>query len=41
MMDGRIAARRTRREMRGTGEDLEALFFHITEGEKKKAEDGK
>lgn len=34
MMDGKIAARRTRREIEGSGEDLEALFFKITEGEK-------
>jgi ABC-2 type transport system ATP-binding protein len=34
MMDGRIAARRTRKEMEGSGEDLEALFFKITEGDK-------
>lgn len=34
MMNGRIAARRTRRDMEGSGEDLEALFFHITEGKK-------
>lgn len=32
MMNGRIAARRTRREIEGSGEDLETLFFHITEG---------
>lgn len=34
MMDGRISARRTRMEIEGSGEDLEALFFKITEGEK-------
>ena len=34
MMDGRIAARRTRREIEGSGEDLEALFFKITESDK-------
>ncbi len=34
MIDGRIAARRTREEIEGSGEDLEALFFKITEGEK-------
>ena len=33
MMNGRIAARRTRKEMEGSGEDLEQLFFKITEGE--------
>lgn len=34
MMEGRIAARGTREEIEGSGEDLEALFFKITEGEK-------
>lgn len=34
MMDGKIAVRRTRNEMEGSGEDLEALFFKITEGNK-------
>lgn len=34
MMDGKIAARRTRSEIEATGEDLEALFFKITEGDK-------
>lgn len=34
MMNGRIIASRTRREMKGSGEDLEALFFEITEGNK-------
>lgn len=34
MIDGKIAARRTRKEIEGSGEDLEALFFKITEGEK-------
>lgn len=34
MMEGRIAARGTRAEIEGSGEDLEALFFKITEGEK-------
>ena len=38
MMDGKIAAKRTRKEMEGTGEDLETLFFEITEGEKTVAE---
>lgn len=32
MMDGRIAANRTRTEIESTGEDLEQLFFAITEG---------
>jgi ABC-type multidrug transport system ATPase subunit len=40
MMDGKIAARRTRRDVVGNGEDLEALFFQITEGNKKKPEGG-
>lgn len=31
MMHGKIAAVRTRREIESTGEDLEALFFSITE----------
>jgi ABC-2 type transport system ATP-binding protein len=34
MIDGKIAARRTRKEIEGSGEDLEALFFKITEGDK-------
>ena len=34
MINGRIAARRTRAEIQGSGEDLEALFFKITEGDK-------
>ncbi len=34
MMDGRIAASRTRREMDGTTENLEELFFQITENKK-------
>lgn len=34
MMDGKIAARRTRKEIAGSSEDLEALFFKITEGDK-------
>ncbi|MDF2512615.1 MAG: hypothetical protein K0S04_2481 [Herbinix sp.] len=38
MMNGKIAARRTRQEIEGSGEDLEALFFHITEGEKRTTE---
>lgn len=32
MMNGMIAARRTRKEIEGSDEDLEALFFKITEG---------
>jgi len=32
MVNGKIAARRTREEIIGTGEDLEELFFDITEG---------
>ncbi|MDC0700783.1 ATP-binding cassette domain-containing protein, partial [Blautia wexlerae] len=32
MMKGRIAAVRTRREMEASDEDLEQLFFSITEG---------
>ena len=40
MINGRIAARRTRRDMEGSGEDLEALFFHITEGDKRRTEGG-
>lgn len=32
MMDGRIAAERTRREMEASGENLEEVFFSITEG---------
>lgn len=34
MMEGKIAARRSRNEIEGSGEDLEALFFKITEGNK-------
>lgn len=34
MMNGTIAARRTRQDIVGTGEDLEKLFFDITEGKK-------
>jgi ABC-2 type transport system ATP-binding protein len=34
MMEGKIAARRTRKAVEGSGEDLEALFFEITEGNK-------
>ncbi|MBB2182887.1 ABC transporter ATP-binding protein [Lachnospiraceae bacterium MD1] len=34
MMDGRIAAKRTRKEIEGSGENLEDLFFKITEKEK-------
>lgn len=32
MMNGKIAARRTRTEIAGSGENLETLFFAITEG---------
>jgi ABC-type multidrug transport system ATPase subunit len=35
MMDGKIVARRNRKDMDQAGEDLETLFFRITEGEKK------
>jgi ABC-type multidrug transport system ATPase subunit len=34
MMNGKIAARRTRKAVEGSGEDLEELFFKITEGDK-------
>lgn len=34
MVNGKIAASRTREEIIGTGEDLEELFFDITEGNK-------
>jgi len=34
MMDGKIIASRKRKEMEEAGEDLESLFFRITEGEK-------
>lgn len=37
MIDGKIAARRNRKEIDGTGEDLEELFFKITERNKEKA----
>jgi ABC-2 type transport system ATP-binding protein len=36
MIDGKIAARRTRKDIEGSGEDLEALFFAITEGHRNK-----
>jgi ABC-2 type transport system ATP-binding protein len=39
MMNGKIAARRTRKDIEGSGEDLEALFFEITEGEKSTAKE--
>lgn len=39
MVDGKIAARRTREEIGKTGENLEELFFEITEGKKEKGED--
>lgn len=35
MMEGKIAARRTRMEIEGSGETLEDLFFKITEGAKR------
>ena len=38
MMNGKIAARRTRHDIEGSGEDLEALFFNITEGDKRHTE---
>lgn len=38
MIEGQFAASRTRKEVEGSGEDLEALFFHITEGKKKNTE---
>lgn len=38
MMNGKIAASRSRDEIRGTGEDLEKLFFDITEKSKSSAE---
>jgi ABC-type multidrug transport system ATPase subunit len=34
MIDGKIAARRTRKEMEGSSENLEDLFFEITEGDR-------
>lgn len=34
MMEGRIAIQRTRAEIEGSGENLEDLFFKITEGDK-------
>jgi len=38
MMNGMIAARRTRKEIEGSGEDLEDLFFKITEGDREDRE---
>lgn len=38
MVNGRIAANRTRTEIESTGEDLEQLFFAITEGEQASGE---
>ncbi|MGB8454420.1 MAG: ABC transporter ATP-binding protein [Anaerocolumna sp.] len=32
MVNGKIAASRSRKKIKGTGEDLEKLFFEITEG---------
>ena len=40
MMNGKIAARRTRKGIVGTGEDLEKLFFDITEGSRSKRTGG-
>lgn len=40
MMNGKIAATRTRREIEGSGEDLERLFFEITEGKKEEKPSG-
>jgi len=40
MIGGRIAARRSRRDTASSGEDLEALFFAITESSKSKSSDG-
>ena len=37
MVDGKIAARRTRKEINGSAEDLEELFFRITERDKTNA----
>lgn len=34
MMEAKIAIRRTKEGLKGTGEDLEALYFKITEGDK-------
>lgn len=34
MMNGKIVASRKRKEMEEAGEDLESLFFSITEGKK-------
>ncbi len=39
MVNGKIAASRSREEIRGTGEDLEKLFFEITEGNKSTREE--
>lgn len=38
MMQGKIAASRTREEVMQSGENLEELFFSITEGEKKEGQ---
>lgn len=38
MLEGRFAARRTRAEVEASGEDLEKLFFSITESEKQEEE---
>ncbi len=39
MMDGKVVARRTRKEVEASGEDLEQLFFSITEGAKSESEE--
>lgn len=39
MMNGKIAARRSKKDIMGSGEDLEQLFFDITEGKKTVAEE--
>lgn len=41
MMNGKFMARRTRKEVLGTGEDLEKLFFDITERKKESKEEVK
>ncbi len=41
MVNGKIAASRSREEIIGTGEDLEKLFFEITESNKNAAEEVK
>ena len=39
MMDGKFVVRRTRKEVEASGEDLEQLFFSITEGAKSENEE--